>query len=79
VDPAVGAVHKHTVDPSLNAKGYAPQTVHRRSKGPGRVCEGCGGDVAGDRGGTAVPRRELTGAPYLAAQGAISRTRGLYA
>jgi hypothetical protein len=29
VDPAVGAVHKPTVDRSLNAKGYAPQTVHR--------------------------------------------------
>jgi hypothetical protein len=79
VDPAVGAVHKPTVDRSLNAKGYAPQTVHRRSKGPGRARAGCGGDVAGDRGSAAVPRRELTGAPYLAAQGANSRGRGLYA
>jgi hypothetical protein len=79
VDPAVGAVHKPTVDRSLNAKGYAPQTVHRRSKGPGRVRAGCGGDVAGDRGGAAVPRRELAGAPYLVAQGAISCAHGLYA
>jgi hypothetical protein len=79
VDPAVGAVHKPTVDRSLNAKGYAPQTVHRRSKGPGRVRAGCGGDVTGDRGGAAVPHREFAGAPYLTAQGAFSRARGLYA
>jgi hypothetical protein len=79
VDPAVGAVHKATVDRSLNAKGYAPQTVHRRSKGPGRVRVGCGGDVAGDRGGAAAPRRGLAGVPYIVAQGAISRARGLYA
>jgi hypothetical protein len=38
-----------------------------------------GGGVAGDRGGAAVPRREFAGAPYLAAQGAISRACGLYA
>jgi hypothetical protein len=37
-----------------------------------------GGDVAEDRGGAAVPRREFAGAPHLAAQGAISRACGLY-
>jgi hypothetical protein len=79
VDPAVGEVHKPTVDRSLNAKGYAIRTVRARSDGPGRVHAMGGGGVAGDRGGAAVPRREITDAPYIAAQGAISCACGLYA
>jgi hypothetical protein len=45
----VHPVHGSTVHRSLNAKGYAPQTIHRRSKGPGREHAGRGGDVAGDK------------------------------
>jgi hypothetical protein len=60
-------------------KGYAIWTVRARSDGPGRVHAMGGGGVAGDRSGAAVPRREIAGAPYLAAQGAISRACGLYA
>jgi hypothetical protein len=37
-----------------------------------------GGEHAKDRGGVVMPRRKFAGAPYLAAQGAISRARGLY-
>jgi hypothetical protein len=37
-----------------------------------------GGEHAGDKGGAAMPRRKFAGAPYLAAQGAISRVGGLY-
>jgi hypothetical protein len=79
VDRAVSSAHGSTVDRPFKTKGYAIRAVHARSKGPGRVRAGCSGDVAGDKGGAAVPRQEFAGAPYLAAQGAISRARGLYA
>jgi hypothetical protein len=49
VDPAVGAVHKPTVDQPLNAKGYAILAIRARSNGPGRVQAMGGGDVAGER------------------------------
>jgi hypothetical protein len=78
VDRAVSSAHGSTVDRAHNPKGYAILTVHAKSKGSGRVRARCGGGVAGDRGGAAVPRRKFAGAPYLAAQGAISRARGLY-
>jgi hypothetical protein len=77
MDRVVHLVHGSTVDHPFKMKGYAIRAVRARSKGPGRARAGCGGDVARDRGGAAVPRREFVGAPYLAAQGAISRARGL--
>jgi hypothetical protein len=79
VDRAVDVVYESMVDQPLKSNRYAILTVHHRSKGPGRVRAGCSGDVAGDRGGAAAPRRELAGVPYLAAQGAISCARRLYA
>jgi hypothetical protein len=78
VDRAVSSAHGSTVDRPFKTKGYVIRVVRARSKGPRRARAGCGGDVAGDRGGAAVPRREFADAPYPAAQGAISRVRGLY-
>jgi hypothetical protein len=75
----VHPVHGSTMYRPFKTKGYAIRVVRARSKGRGRARAGCGGDVAGDRGGAVVSRQEFAGAPYLAAQGAISHARGLYA
>jgi hypothetical protein len=79
MDRAVSSAHRSTEDRPFKTKGYAIRAVRARSKGTGRTRAGCGGDVTGDRGGAAVSHREFAGAPYPAAQGAISRARGLYA
>jgi hypothetical protein len=49
VDRAVRSAHGSTVDRPLKTKGYAIRVVHARSKGPGRVRAGCGGEHAGVR------------------------------
>jgi hypothetical protein len=63
----MSSAHGSTVDRPFKTKGYAIRAVRARSKGPARTRAGCSGDVAGDRGGAAVPRGEFTGAPYPAA------------
>jgi hypothetical protein len=57
VDPAMGAVHKPTVDRPLNAKRYAILAIRARSNGPGRVQAMGGGDVAEERRRAAGARR----------------------
>jgi hypothetical protein len=67
----VGAVHKPTVDRSLNAKGYAILAIRERSNGPGRVQAMGGGDDAGDRRRAAGARRRW---PWTALPAIISTT-----